>query len=416
MPMELVTLVYVLVIVAFAKALGEVVTRFAQPTIVGELLAGIVLGPFMLGAVFTGLADMYSIGSEPGKFISDLADLGMLFLMLHAGMQFSMRALKVSSWQGISISVLGILLPFAFGYLAGVSFGYSGATLLFLALASAVTALPVTVRVLVDLEVLRTRTGGTIVNAAIVTDVSLILVLGLLLSRSEGQLDPFDVLVLIGGFVLFFVLAIAIGRYVVPYVYAGLKRMRTGEAAFAVAIAFAIAFAVLAERLGLSGVIGAFIAGVLLRQTGTGLKAWAHVKDILSGVTLGFLAPIFFVLVGFSVDFGSVATSLGLLVCITLVAVVGKIVGSYLPARMWGMSHNESMAIGSMMMGKGAMELVFAKIALEQGIIGEDLFSLLVLMAFVSTALAPVMFKLFFNRAAARGEIPEELVEVGDVE
>jgi len=413
--MELVTLAYVLLIVASAKAVGELVTRFSQPTIVGELLAGIVLGPFVLGAVFTGLADMYSTGSEPGKFISDLADLGMLFLMLHAGMQFSTKVLKASFWRGISVSAVGILIPFALGYVAGASFGYSGATLMFIAIASAVTALPVTVRVLIDLETLRTRTGGTIVGAATVTDVVLILALGLLLSSSEGELGLSDVLVLTGGFILFFALAIAIGRYLVPYVYALLKRMRTGEAAFAVAIAFAIAFAVLAERLGLPAVIGAFIAGVLLRQTGTGLKAWAHVKDILSGVTIGFLAPIFFVLVGFSVDLRAVSTSLGLLVWITLAAVAGKVAGSYAPARMWGMKHNESMAIGSMMMGKGAMELVFARIALEQGLIGEELFSVLVLMAFVSTALAPALFKMFFNRAAGRGEIPEEPVDVGDI-
>ncbi|MEM2891344.1 MAG: cation:proton antiporter [Thermoplasmata archaeon] len=414
--MELITLVYVLLIVALAKAMGEVVTRFDQPTIVGELLAGIVLGPFVLGAAFTGLKEMYSVESEPGKFISDLADFGMLFLMLYAGMQFSTKTLMTSSWKGVGISVLGIVLPFVLGYVAGTSLGYSGTTLLFLALACAVTALPVTVRVLVDLEVLRTRTGSTIVSAAIVTDVSLILTLGLLLSSAEGRLDSLEVLVLAVGFVLFFVVAVLIGRYVVPHIYAGLKRMRTGEAAFAVAIAFAISFAVLAERLGLPGVIGAFIAGVLLRQTGAGLKVWTHVKDVLSGVTLGFLAPIFFVLIGFSVDFEVVASSLGLLSAVIAVAVVGKIAGSYIPARAWGMSHNESMAIGSMMMGKGAMELVFARIALEERIIGEEIFSVLVLMAFLSTALAPAMFKTFFNRAASRGEIPRGPVDVGDVE
>jgi Kef-type K+ transport system membrane component KefB len=196
--------------------------------------------------------------------------------------------------------------------------------------------------------------------------------------------------------------------------------MRTGEASFAVAIGFAIAFAVLAERLGLPAVIGAFIAGLLLRQTGKGLKAWNRVEGILSGVTMGFLAPIFFVLIGFTVDFEEVSYALPLFVAVLLIAVVGKIVGSYIPARAYGVKRNEALAISTMMMGKGAMELVFARIALEQGIIGDDVFSVLVLMAFISTILAPMLFKMFYNRAVENKEIqpaskpPIETALVGD--
>jgi Kef-type K+ transport system membrane component KefB len=215
------------------------------------------------------------------------------------------------------------------------------------------------------------------------------------------------------------VLAILLGKYIVPYVYRMLRWMRTGEAAFAVAIGFAIAFAILAERLGLPAVIGAFIAGLLLRQTGKGLKTWDRVEGILSGVTMGFLAPIFFVLIGFTVDFNMVSEALPLLTAVVLVAVLGKIIGSYLPARAMGVKRNEALAIGSMMMGKGAMELVFARIALEQGIIGPDLFSLLVLMAFASTILAPIMFKMFYNKAVESGEIqlsPKPAIDTSIIE
>lgn len=398
--MDLITLVYVLLIIAFAKALGELVTRVNQPAIVGELLAGILLGPALLGYVFHSLDDMY--GSE---FISDLADLGMLFLMLYSGLQFSTEAIKVSSGLGVGIAAAGILLPLAAGFAGGLLLGYGGLTLAFIALAMSVTALPVTLRILVDLEVMHTKTAGTITSAALITDAALMLGLSLILGSNTGPLSLSDVAILTSGFVMFFVLALLIGKYIVPHVYRLLKWMRTGEASFAVAIGFAIAFAVLAERLGLPAVIGAFIAGLLLRQTGKGLKAWNRVEGILSGVTMGFLAPIFFVLIGFTVDFEKVSSVIPLFVTVLLIAIVGKLVGSYVPARAFGVKRNEALAIGSMMMGKGAMELVFARIALEQGIIEEDVFSVLVLMAFISTMLAPIMFKMFYNRAVVNKEI-----------
>jgi len=403
--MDLSILVFVLLIIAIAKGLGEAVSRINQPPIVGELLAGVILGPFLLGKVFSELGEMYTSG-----FISDLADLGMLFLMLYVGLEFSPKLIKASSWLGGVIGLAGIAVPMALGLVAGVLFGFSGFTLSFVALAVAVTALPVTIRVLKDLEVLKTRTGVTIVSAALITDVTLLFALGLILGIGNGEAASTTALILVGKFVLFFALALLVGKFVVPHVYRLLRWMQTGEAAFAVAVGIAIAFAILAEWARLPGVIGAFIAGMLLRQTGTGLRVWARVEEILSGVTLGFLAPIFFVLIGFTIQFDAVVGYVPLLVTLTAVAVAGKLLGSYLPARASGMKRNEAMAIGSMMMGKGAMELVFARLALEEGLIDEYLFSVLVLMAFISTVMAPILFRFYYNRAVMNKEVPKESV------
>lgn len=406
--MELAVLVFVLLIIALAKAFGEAVSRVGQPPIVGELLAGIVLGPFLLGAVFGQLQSMYD-----SKFLSDLADLGMLFLMLYVGMEFSAKLMKASSWRGGMIAASGVALPVALGVCVGIYFHLGGPALAFVAVAVAVTALPVTIRILKDLEVMKTRTAGVIISAALMTDIVLLLALGIILGTDQGSKDLLQTVYLGASFVVFFGLAILVGRYVAPHVYKLLKRMRTGEAAFAVAVGFAIAFAVLAEWAGLPGVIGAFIAGLLLRETGMRLKVWAHVEDILSGLTVGFLAPIFFVLIGFTVKFDQVANYLPLFGALLAVAIFGKAGGSYIASRLTGLGPNESVAIGSMMMGKGAMELVFARLAFEQGLIGDYLFSLLVLMAFVSTMLAPVFFKMYYNRAVASNEIPADAVEEG---
>lgn len=401
--MDLSILVYVLLIVAFARAFGELVSRVNQPPIVGELLAGIILGPFVLGKVFSGLDDMYN-----EEFVSNLGDLGMLFLMLYIGLEFSPKLVRASSWLGGAVAVVGILIPLVLGTLVGLFFDLEGLLLAFVGVAVSVTALPVTIRVLKDLEVLRTKTSGVIISAALMTDVALLFVLGVILGTEPGESNGERIFVLTMSFIAFFALALIVSRLVIPHIYRLLLRLRTGEAAFAVAVGMAIAFAVLAEWAGLPGVIGAFMAGLMLRETGTGLRVWARVEDILSGVTLGFLAPIFFVVIGFSVDFGVIANHLPLLGALLAVAIIGKIAGSYIPARIGGLGRNEAMAIGSMMMGKGAMELVFARLALEQGLIGpgnEHLFSILVLMAFVSTVLAPVLFAIFYNRGVRAGEI-----------
>lgn len=404
--MEFITLIYVLLIIAFAKAVGEIVSRVNQPPIVGELLAGIILGPSLLGVLFSGELDaMYDSTKGSGLFISTLADFGMLFLMLYAGLQFSPKALRAASIQGGAIAAMGIAIPMALGIIVAAMFDLRGTELAFVSLAISVTALPVTMRVLVDLGVMQTRTAGTIISAAIVSDAALLLGLGLVLSSKQGHGTPIELILLATGFVSFFALAVLIGRYAVPQIYRMLRWMRTGEAAFAVAIGFAIAFAILADWMGLPGVIGAFIAGLLLSQTGTGLKTWERVQDVLSGVTIGFLAPVFFVLIGFSVDFDAVANALPLFVAVLAVAIGGKMLGSYIPSRMGGLGSNESIAIGSMMMGKGAMELVFAKIALEEGIIDDQMFSVLIMMAFISTMLAPIIFTRFYNRAIMKKEI-----------
>lgn len=399
--MEFSILVYVLMIIALAKGLGEVLSRVNQPAIVGELLAGIVLGPFILGKIFTGLGNMYD-----DQFIKNLGDLGMLFLMLYVGLEFSPKLIRSASWLGGAIAAAGIGVPFVVGLLAGVYFDLAGPTLVFVAIAMSVTALPVTIRVLKDMEVLKTRTSATIVSAALITDVVLLFAFGVILGANE-QSNTFETVAYLSvSFVIFFALALIVGRYFVPHVYRVLRWMRTGEAAFAIAVGIAIGFAIVAEWAGLPGVIGAFVAGLLLRETGTRLKVWTRVEDILSGVTLGFLAPIFFVVIGFTVDFGSVVDYLPFFASILVIAILGKIAGSYFAARIGGLGRNESMAIGSMMMGKGAMELVFAQIAFEQGLIEQYLFSLLVLTAFLSTILAPMLFKIYYNRAVKAREIP----------
>lgn len=407
--MDIAVLIYILLIVAAAKILGEVVTRFNQPQIVGELLAGIILGPFIIGAFISELHGMYD-----DSIVQGLADLGILFLMLIVGLEFNPKELLKSSTSSIAIAAGGMMLPMALGFIAGMLFGLSGPATLFLALALSVTALPVTIRILKDMEVINTSTGRKIIMAAIFTDISLLFALAIVVREgglSESQLT-YNLFNLAIGYILFFAIAIVVARYLIPHLFKILRWMRSGEAAFGIAVAIAIAFAVFASMVKLPEFIGAFAAGMMMREAGTALKVWNRVEDILNGITMDLLAPIFFVLIGFSVDFAAVflggPSMLLLFGSVLTIAIVAKLVGTYVPARITKLSKNESKAIASMMMSKGAMELVFAKIALEQNVIDEALFSVLVMMAFVSTFLAPIMFRHYFNKACSAREICED--------
>lgn len=402
--MDISVLVYVLLIIAFAKMFGELFSRFNQPAIVGELLAGIILGPFVLGEIFESLNSMYT-----DEFIQGLADLGVLLLMLYVGLEFSPKRLLASSWLGAAIAFSAMLLPIALGFLVGAAFGYEGVTLIFLALALGVTALPVAIRILKDMEVLHCETSGRIISAALITDISIIFAMGFILGGNAMD-QPMDrLLLLIGGYAVFFAMAVIVSKFVVGELYRLLRWMQTGEAAFAVAIGIAILFAVVADAVGLPNFIGAFIAGLILRETGKGLRVWARVEDILSGITIGFLVPIFFVSIGFAVDFAAFFEGglvvVALFVIILAVVIGGKLIGTLIPAKLGHLSTDESLAIGAMLMGNGAMEAVFARLAFEQGIIGTELFSILILMAFVTTSLAPIMFKRYFNCAVRAGKI-----------
>ncbi|MDH4122660.1 MAG: cation:proton antiporter [Thermoplasmata archaeon] len=411
--MDISILVYVLLIIAVAKAMGELVTRVNQPPVVGELLAGIILGPFVLGAIINELNTMYT-----DEFIQGLADLGILLLMLHIGLEFSPKRLIASSKIGVPIAIAGIVVPMVFVYAGNYLFGLSGSVLLFVALAVAVTALPVTIKILKDMEVLHTETSSRIVSAAVITDIALLLAIGIVLGTHSETAQTNEVAYLAIGYIIFFILAFLVSRYIVPQLYRVLRWMRTGEAAFAIAIGVAIGFAVFARFVGLPDFMGAFIAGMILRETGTGLKVWTRVEDILSGITIGFLAPIFFVLMGFTVDFGAVFGSdisvIFLFCFIFFVAISGKIIGTLIPARIAKLGKNESLAIGFMMIGKGEMALVISQVGFDNGTIDPTMFSILVLTAFILTALSPIMFKRYFNRAVLAHEIVPTKEEIDE--
>ena len=393
--MELSILNLFLVLLA-AWAGGQVATRFGYPSVLGEILAGIVVGPPLLGLIH---------GSEA---LGVLAEVGILLMMLYIGMEIDPRELGKASRGGVLAALGGFIVPFFLGYWVVVAFGGSPMAGVFVGMAMGVTSLATKSRILVDLKILDTRISHVMMAGALVADtLSLIIFAGIISFATAGTLNVLGIGVIALKVVLFFVAAWFLGLRVFPPLYRWLKRKGLNGRTFnaTLILLITLAFAELAHLAGLHGILGAFIAGLFLREAIVEKKLSHELTGLVKDVSLGFLAPIFFVTAGFEVSFGVFQSDTALLLSIIVLAVVGKIVGTalfYLPS---GHGWREGVTIGAGMNGRGAVEIVIAGIGLQAGIISQEIFSILVFMAILTTATVPVFLKWGVNWLKNRNEL-----------
>jgi Kef-type K+ transport system membrane component KefB len=391
---------------------GELAERAKLPALVGELVAGIFLG-YLLQR-FQGLAPSVWFAANSDIF-AGLADLGMFFLMLLVGIRMEPLDFARSSRSAVLIAVGGMFVPtcagFALGQLVLPESDYKNAQALFLGVAVAITAVPVAVRIFMDLDGLDSRVGKAVIAAALWDDVLSLLLLALLLgaigSQATGSFSLDNLLPIIGKVLLFFAITIPVGLYVFPLIGKSFRHLSFPEVDFSMLLIGASAYAVFAEFMDLHLIIGAFLAGMFFHPKVVERGIYDRVEQQVSGLTRGFLAPIFFVSLGFHLDFSSVAAVPGFVVVLTGLALASKLVGAGIPAYWAGFSKRESLLVGVGMSGRGAVELIIAGVALEAGlflqpeppgVIVQSLFSAIVIMAIVTTVATPVILRLLWGR------------------
>jgi Kef-type K+ transport system membrane component KefB len=405
-------LLIVLILLVVTRTFGEVAERAQMPALVGELVAGILLG-FVL-QYFQHLTPSIWFAANSDIF-NGLAELGMFFLMLLVGVRMEPLDFARSSRSAVLIAVGGIVLPlgagFALGDLVLPESDYKNAQSLFIGVALAITAVPVTVRIFMDLGGLKSPVGKAVVAAALWDDVLGLFMMALLLAaisgEAAGSFSLSNLLPVLGKVLLYFAVTIPFGLYVFPLVVKYFRHLSFPEVDFSMLLIAALAYAVLAEFLGLHQIIGAFMAGMFFHPKVVERRVYDRVGQQMSGLTRGFLAPIFFVSVGFHLDFSSIAQAPGFVILLTGLAIVSKLVGSGIPAYWAGFSKHESLLVGIGMSGRGAVELVIAGVALEAGLflqpdppgaIVQSLFSAVVIMAIVTTVATPVALKLLWRQ------------------
>lgn len=376
-----------LLIMVVVWTTGMIFRALKLPLLLGELLAGLIFGPAILG-VF-----------QETESITILAELGIFFLMLHAGLETEPKKLMHSSKLGLSIAIAGMLLPLLLGYAVAMAFGTTTIQAMFIGMAMSITAISVTVKLFKDLNYKNARIKNLVMVAAVADDIlAFILVSVILTIATQGAVTVGELGLLLLKLAAFFGLILFLGEKMLKVIINKFFN-ESGGKAFTLTLILGLLFGVIAEMVGIHFVIGAYMAGLFVKEELVSDKIYKKIEDRLFGLSYSFLGPIFFVSLGFHVDFSVFADpgTLAFLIAVLVAAVIGKVVGAGAVAKFAGKSWRESGIIGFAMNGRGAVELILASIGLEAGIITEEIFSILVLMAFITTFLTPIALKLLLS-------------------
>ncbi|MFC1949607.1 cation:proton antiporter [Chloroflexota bacterium] len=404
-------LIAILVLIVIARITGELMQRLGQLAILGELIAGIVIGILITYGPISQF-DHLAENEVFGAFTS----LGMFLLMLMAGMEMDVEKLIKASKTGVGVAIGGMILPLGLGYLVGHLFlpdsTYKFAQSFFIGVSLSITAIPALSRVLVELGQMDTRLGRTLMNAAIVDDVLGLFLLAILTSMiaSGGTPSAGEMLVLALKIIGFFVFVFLSGKYLIHRIGRMSRLSQFEEIEFSIAIIIALVFGVAAEYAGMHFIIGALFAGMFLREETFGKRIAAHLEQHITGITLGFLAPLFFISIGLHLNLSALTTAPMFVFALLLAAILGKVLGCGIPALLSSFRMKESLAIGIGMNGRGAVEIVVAVVALKAGLFSHPvptpsivaaIFSSVVIMTIITTILVPIGMKPLLKERGA---------------
>ena len=393
-------IIMIALVLAAAVGGGKVAERFGYPSILGEIAAGILFGPPLLGILNT---------NEP---LAILGEFGVLLMMLYIGMHLQLSDLKKASMPGLYAAIGGFLVPTIFGIILMLSFDKTLLEAVFVGLAMGVTSLATKSRILVDLKILDTRIAHVLVAGALMSDVAVLVAFAAIIGPGTAEGVSVATALLTGARAIGFgAVAYLIGRVALPRLMKAIGNPDPdrGRALLSVII-FGLAMAWAADVAGIHAILGAFVAGLFIDTSIMTSKASREVQHRLATVSVGTLAPIFFVTAGFEVSLDVFRTDLLLLVLVIVVATLGKILGTAVFYLFSGNGWREGIILGAGMNGRGAVEIIVAEIALVQGLIDRDVFSILVFMAIMTTATVPILLTIGVKWLRRRGE----LVKAGD--
>jgi len=383
--------VNVVIILVAARLLGEIFQRVGLPSLVGELLAGIIIGPSILSLV------------RPDESLTVLSDLAVFFLMFLAGLEMDPREIRKAGLRACILSVIAFSIPLVSGYGVSLILGLSTIQSLFMGLLLSITAVPVSAIVLMEFGILKTKLGTTVITAAVINDILSLIVLSVIFQLNQpgamGVIDInkiFDSLIKIGAFIGgIFVVDLVFRKsshWLPTRVAPFFQKLQTKEAAFGILLISTIIVSLIAQSvIGLHFIIGTFFSGLIVYKEIIRKQNFERVYGIISAITFGFFAPIFFAIIGINIQIELISTSLPFFVLLVGVAVFSKVSAGYVGSRILRFSKDESITIGYLMNGRGMVELVIASIGFSSGIIDLKLFSIAVVIGFITTIMAPLL-------------------------
>lgn len=386
-------------LIAVAKIMGSLAVRLGQPAVLGELLAGLLLGPS-----FINLLQLPLIATEGlPDTIHLFGQLGVIWLMFAAGLEVELSDLRQSGRPAMLAGTMGVVLPLLMGWGLGVLFGFPQAEAIFLGITLSATSVSISAQTLLELGRLRTREGIALLGAAVIDDLLVIIILSLFVAVVGGGGGPVDLLLQLGQMLGVLLVVGLLSLIVFPRVAEWANRIPASEGLLAITLASVLFLAWAIEYLGgVAAITGAFLAGVGLGRS--------HLRDEvehgLHRIAYAFFVPLFLVDIGLQANLRTLdPTLIVFAVAVIVVAFLSKLFGSGLGARMGGMGLQSSLRMGIGMVSRGEVGLIVAGVGVSEGILEPELFSVIILMVLVTTLITPPLLRWTFKGEEA-GDVP----------
>src|SRR5687767_1274279 len=373
-----------------AKLMAELFERLRQPAVVGEILAGVIIGPSLLG------------WAVPSEITSIIAEIGVIFLLFTVGLETKPASIFRVGPQAAIVAVLGVLAPFIGGWLLMRAWGSTTIEALFVGTAMVATSVGITARVLARLGLLDAPTARIILGAAVIDDILGLLVLSTVSSMASGTVNYLELLTTAGLAIGFTAFVALVGAPIVTRVAPGVQRMRSGHGLFLFGLVLCLGLSVAAAYIGVAAIIGAFLAGMALAEAA---EDNAVMHERMSGVT-EFLVPFFLVNIGMQLTLDVFRSSSVIALCllITLIAIVTKLLACGLGAYNLGLRRAAQVGMG--MVPRGEVGIIVAQIGLTMAVIDAELYGVVLFMAVATTVMAPPFLKMLYaSEPAAQEEI-----------
>ncbi|MGX6994098.1 sodium:proton antiporter [Vagococcus penaei] len=380
-------LLSIVLILVGTKLASHLCHRINVPSVIGELLVGIILGPGLLGLI------------QPSEFISLFSEIGVILLMFLAGLESDLDKLKKYLTPSVVVALFGIAFPMIF--LSGLGYLYNMSLIqaLFLGVVFSATSVSISVQVLKEYKRLDTSEGSIILGAAVVDDIAVVLIISIftaLLDVGAGEKISGLGFVwsLIAPKLLFFGVLFLTAKYLLNPLLAFAKKIIALEAEAAMALILCFTFAVFAEETGLSAVIGSFFIGLLLSRTSS-KKAIEHPMSIIG---YAFFIPVFFVSIGLNIDLSSFADYTLMIILMTLLATATKLIGGFLGSYVFKLSTHQSLVVGAGMVSRGEMALIIINMGHGLHLVNQGQYSAIIVAIILTTLVSPFLIKYAIDR------------------
>ena len=361
------------------KLAGDLSVRLGQPSVLGKLIVGIVIGPAIFGWI------------ENSELLTQLSNVGVILLMFMAGLETDLEELNANRNSSLAVALGGIVLPFVGGYVSGLVMGMEQGNAVFLGLLLCATSVSISVQTLRDLGKMKTRESTTMLGAAVFDDILVVILLAFAMSFLGT--DDVNLTMIILKKVVFFASIILIGWKGVPAIMRWLSPLRVSESIVSAALIICFSFAYFGELLGIAGIIGAFAAGIAISQTN-----YKHeVEKKVEPIAYAMFVPVFFVSIGMNITFDGIGNQIWFILALTVIAVLTKLIGCGFGARMTGFDAKSSAIIGAGMVSRGEVALIIAGTGLSSGLLAQDYFTAIVIVVILTTMITPPMLKYTFG-------------------